>query len=52
MQILQKCPSCNKRKFLIYRRLYRHKAIGEVRSQKELCGQCFKIIKDMAGLTT
>lgn len=49
MKLLTKCPSCAKYRLFIKKRKYAiNKAnVGIVTSQRELCGKCYKTIKEM-----
>ena len=47
MKLYNRCQGCKKYKFFIRKRKYTHKIAGEITSQAELCGKCYRNIKKM-----
>ena len=45
MKIIGKCESCGKIRPLVRKRVYKHKHIGIITSQSEVCGHCHKAMK-------
>lgn len=46
MKLRGRCDGCKKDKWFIKRREYRIKVGGLILSQNELCGKCYKGIKE------
>ena len=47
MRFFTICPVCNKKRFLIKKRVYNHPILRTITSKNEMCRSCYKSILKM-----